>query len=136
VTTAAEALRTNFGDTGERAAADPAKVAGDGSGTIQLYDVRHGQFAPGYRQLAETPGMFERYMKEHAAKRFDGAVLEKLELAPPDEPGPMWMKSTMKVPGLATQSGLRSRLAPSVTETSRILPLRCPVTESPPCLHI
>ena len=87
-----------------------AKVERNGSGTILLYDVRHGQFAPGYRQLAETPGQFERYMKEHAAKRFNGAELEKLELAPPGEQGPMWMKSAMKVPALATQSGERKTI--------------------------
>jgi len=87
-----------------------AKVERSGAGTILLHDVRHGQFAPGYRQLAETPGQFERYMKEHAAKRFNGAELEKLELAPPDEQGPMWIKSTMKVPALATQSGERKAI--------------------------
>jgi transglutaminase-like putative cysteine protease/tetratricopeptide (TPR) repeat protein len=87
-----------------------AKVDSSGSGTLTLHDIRHGQFAPMYRQLAETPGNYERYMKDYAAKRFNGAEVEKLELAPKHDQGPMWMKATLKAPALASQSGERKAL--------------------------
>jgi len=87
-----------------------AKVERNGAAAIQLQDVRHGQWAPGYRELAETPGQYERYMKDYAARHFNGAELEKLELAPPQEQGPMWMKTSFKVPALAAQSGERKAL--------------------------
>jgi hypothetical protein len=86
------------------------KVERSGAATILLHDVRHGQWAPGYRELAETPGRYERYMKDFAAKRFNGAELEKLELAPAGDQGPMWMKTQLKVPALAAQSGERKAL--------------------------
>jgi tetratricopeptide (TPR) repeat protein/transglutaminase-like putative cysteine protease len=91
-----------------------AKVAKSGAATLELYDIRHGQFAPAYRQLAETPGQYERYMKDFAAKRYNGAEVEKLELAPAQEQGPMWMKATLKAPALATQSGERMVLPASL----------------------
>ncbi|MCY3022919.1 MAG: DUF3857 domain-containing protein [Planctomycetota bacterium] len=87
-----------------------ARVERNGSGTLTIRDVRHGQFAAGYRELAETPGQYERYMKEFAAKRFNGAEVEKLELAPPGDQGPMWMNASLKVPVLTTQSGERKAL--------------------------
>jgi len=91
-----------------------AKVNKEGAATLELHDIRHGQFAPAYRQLAETPGQYERYMKDFAAKRYNGAEVEKLELAPSEEQGPMWMKATLKAPALATQSGERKALPASL----------------------
>ncbi|MGD0093176.1 MAG: DUF3857 domain-containing protein [Planctomycetota bacterium] len=87
-----------------------ARLERTGSATIQIHEVRHGQWAPGYRQFAETPGKYESYMQDQAAKHFNGAELKNLELAPPGDPGPMWMKATMNVPALATQSGERKAL--------------------------
>ncbi|HYG74451.1 MAG TPA: DUF3857 domain-containing protein [Planctomycetota bacterium] len=86
------------------------KVERSGAATVQIQDYRHGQFAPAYRQLAESPGQYERYMKDYAARRFNGAEVEKLEFAPPHEQGAMWMKTSLKVSALATQSGERKTL--------------------------
>ena len=87
-----------------------AKVDKNGSGLLSMHEVRHGQWAPGYRELAETPGQYERYMKDYAAKRLNGAEVVKLSTAGPDEQGPMWMQSEFKLPALASQSGERKTM--------------------------
>jgi len=87
-----------------------ARVERSGAAALSIQDYRYGQFAPAYRQLAETPGQYERYMKDYAARRFNGAEVEKIETAPANEQGPMWMKTTLKVPALATHSGERKAL--------------------------
>jgi tetratricopeptide (TPR) repeat protein len=91
-----------------------ASVQRSGAALLSLHDIRHGQFAPMYRQLAETPGQFERFMKNYAARRFNGAEVAALELAPRQDQGPMWMKVSLKVPALATQSGERLALPASL----------------------
>ena len=85
-------------------------VASDGSAKLLQRDVRHGQWAPGYRELSETPGRFERYTKDYAAKRLNGAEVVKLETSKSDAQGPMWMESEFKIPTVTTQSGDRRAL--------------------------
>ncbi len=85
-------------------------VAADGSAKMQQRDVRHGQWAPGYRELSETPGRFERYTKDDAAKRLNGAEVVKLATSKSDEVGPMWMESEFKIPTVTSQSGDRKAL--------------------------
>ncbi|MFH0938810.1 MAG: DUF3857 domain-containing protein [Planctomycetota bacterium] len=88
------------------------KVEKDGSATLALRDVRHGQFAPKYREFTETKGQYERYMKDYAAKRFNGGkVLTALDGAPrlnisgPDDQGPLWMDSEFQTSALTVPSG-------------------------------
>ena len=83
------------------------KVGRNGSSTMRMEDFRHGQFAPGYRELAETPGQYERYMKEFAARRFNGGEVIKMELPPAGSSGPMWTKAEMKLPSLTSRAGER-----------------------------
>jgi len=87
-----------------------AKVQRDGTATLKMRDVRHGQFAPSYRELAETPGQYERFMREFAARRFNGAEVVEMTRADRKEQGPMWMETTLKVPQLASRSGERKAL--------------------------
>lgn len=87
-----------------------AKVARDGAATLKMRDVRHGQFAPSYRELAETPGQYERFMREFAARKFNGAEVVEMSRADRKDQGPMWMETTLKVPQLASRSGERKAL--------------------------
>jgi hypothetical protein len=88
-----------------------AQVAGSGDGTLLVRYVHRGQFAPYFRELAETPGRFKSLLQEQAAKRFPGAELTRLNHASPNEPGPMWIEAEYKVPALAAVSGDRRALA-------------------------
>lgn len=90
------------------------KVQRDGTATMKMRDVRHGQFAPSYRELAETPGQYERFMREFAARRFNGAEVVEMSRADRKEQGPMWMETKLKVPQLASRSGERKALPASL----------------------
>jgi Flp pilus assembly protein TadD len=85
-------------------------VAADGSATLALHDVRHGQWAPGYRELSESDGRYERFIQDYAARRLNGAVAVKFNKSKSTDPGGMAMDSEFKIPTLTSQSGDRKAL--------------------------
>ena len=91
-----------------------ARVDLNGSGSIFVRSVYQGQFAPAFRQLAETPGQLKRYIETDAATRFPGAVMSRFNSATSRAQGPMWVEGEYKVPALASQSGDRKALSSSI----------------------
>jgi len=90
-----------------------AQVEKSGAGTLRIRSVYRGQYAPYFRELAETPGRFKSQLQEQGARRFSGAELKTLTHAGPDEQGPMWIETEYRVPTLAAQSGDRLALPAS-----------------------
>ncbi|HYF50736.1 MAG TPA: DUF3858 domain-containing protein, partial [Planctomycetota bacterium] len=62
---------------------------------------------PWFRELAETTGQYERFVKDQAAKRFNGATVQSWKTSDPHDQGAMWMETELKIPTLTTQSGDR-----------------------------
>ena len=85
-------------------------VAADGAAAVSLRDNRHGQWAPRYRELSEMPGLYERDMKNYAAKRLNGATLLNWKASKSGEEGPVWLEAEFNMPALASQSGDRRAL--------------------------
>jgi tetratricopeptide (TPR) repeat protein len=86
-----------------------------GGGTMTLRDVRHGQDAPAFRRFIDTAGQYEKYLKDYAARRLNGAELTNWKTSKPEDQGPVWMETEFKIPVLAGQSGER-RALPSTFE--------------------
>ncbi|MBI3829952.1 MAG: DUF3857 domain-containing protein [Planctomycetes bacterium] len=91
-----------------------ATVDKNGAGTLFVRSVYTGQYAPSYRQFAETPGQLKRYLNEEGSKRFPGAELVRMNNAAPAEQGPMWVEAEYKVPSLAGQSGDRKAASTAI----------------------
>jgi len=91
-----------------------AQIEKNGAGTIFIRSVYQGQFAPSYRQLAETPGQLKRYTETDAASRFPGAVMSRFNSSTSRAQGPMWVEGEFKVPALASQSGDRKALSSAI----------------------
>lgn len=85
-------------------------VTKTGSAKMTLKDTRSGQFAPILRESIETPGRFERSMKDYAARRFNGAELKKIKSSDPLDQGPAWSEIEIDVPSLGSSSGDRLSL--------------------------
>ena len=85
-------------------------VSKSGGAKLILKDTRAGQFAPILRESIETPGRFERSMKDYAARRFNGAELKKIKSSDPLDQGPAWSEIELDVPQLGSSSGDRLSL--------------------------
>jgi hypothetical protein len=90
-----------------------ATVDKNGGATLTLHDVRNGQDAPGFRRFIDTPGHYERYLKDIAAKRLNGGEVKSWKTSKPEDQGPVWMETEFKIPVLASQSGERRALPSS-----------------------
>ena len=93
--TASEALRTNFGDTGARAAADPAKVAGDIIALLQDAQRREA-LAPWGRAFAErnydsaatwrrVEGIYRQARAQASRRRLPVVMYHRIVEQPPEE---------------------------------------------------
>ncbi len=102
--------RSSAHENGIRISAD-FDVRPTGAAALTVRDRCHGQFAPQYRAMVQTPGRFRQEIETRIARRFAGASVKNLRFEDWSKlSSPMWVEYEAEIPSLATPSGDRKAI--------------------------